>query len=164
MKMKTIMKRIFPDTLDNRFSGHKISLYVFYLLTALTLWRSQHHLFAADGGAQSIATIPLDTFTEAGAQAVIGVFGLWGLSQLIIGIIYLIVSLKYRAMIPMMYLLMMAEYIVRATYFPVFKQIPTTGTAPGAAGNVPLVIISAVMLAFSIIEPLNKTTGERGHE
>jgi len=151
--MKTIIKHIFPKTLNNDYKGYKIAIYVFFALTALTLWRSQHHLFAADGGAQSIATIPLDTFTTSGAAAVIGVFGLWGLSQLIIGMIYLIVSLRYRAMIPLMYLLMFVEYFVRTVYFPLAKPIPTVGTAPGAIGNLPLMIIALVMLGFSVVTP-----------
>ena len=153
MKMISMIKLIFPDVFNNQFKGHKIAVYVFYIITAFTLWRSQHHLLAADGGAQSIATIPLDSFTEAGAQAVVGAFSLWGLSQLFVGVIYLIVSLRYRSMIPLRYLLMMFEYVVRANYFPIYKQIPTTGTAPGAAGNLPLIIISVVMLFLSIHSP-----------
>ena len=151
--MKTIIERIFPKELNNDYKGYKFVLYVFFALTVLTLWRSQHHLFSADGGAQTIATIPLDTFTTSGAAAVIGVFGLWGLSQLIIGMIYLIVSLRYRAMIPLMYLLMFVEYFVRTVYFPLAKPIPTAGTAPGATGNLPLMIIAFVMLGFSVITP-----------
>ena len=151
--MRKIIERIFPKNLNNNYKGYKIALYVFYALTALTLWRSQHHLFAPDGGAQSIATIPLDTFTTSGAAAVVGVFGLWGLSQLIIGMIYLIVSLRYRAMIPLMYLLMFVEYFVRTVYFPLAKPIPTAGTAPGATGNLPLMIIAFIMLVLSVIPP-----------
>lgn len=162
MKMISMIKLIFPDVLNNQYKGHKIAVYAFYILTAFTLWRSQHHLFAADGGAQSIATIPLDSFTEAGAQAVVGAFGLWGLSQLIVGFIYLIVSLKYRSMIPLMYLLMIFEYVVRATYFPVYKQIPTAATAPGAAWNLPLIIISAIMLFLSIRSPKKSRVEEKG--
>ena len=151
--MRKIIERIFPKNLNNNYKGYKIALYVFYALTALTLWRSQHHLFAPDGGAQSIATIPLDTFTTSGAAAVVGVFGLWGLSQLIISIVYLIVSLRYRAMIPLMYLLMFVEYFVRTVYFPLVKPIPTVGTAPGATGNLPLMIVALVMLGLSVITP-----------
>ncbi len=43
-------------------------------------------MFAPDGGAQSIATIPLDSYTANGADTVILIFSYWGLSQLIIGI------------------------------------------------------------------------------
>ena len=152
--MKTILLRLFPKTITNDDTGNKIALYFFYVLTGFTLWRSQHHLLAADGGAQSIATIPLDTFSDAAAAAVIGVFGLWGLSQLIIGILYLVVAIRYRALVPLMYLLMVVEYGVRAIYFPIAKPIPTAGTAPGAAGNVPLMLIALVMLVVSLL-PVN---------
>lgn len=151
-----IVNRILPHNLNNDYLGYDIAKFVFYILTAITLWRSQHHLFSPDGGAQSIATIPLDTFTSNGAAAVIGVFGLWGLSQLIIGILYLLTALRYRAMIPLMYLLMCIEYCVRAFYFPVFKPIPTVGTAPGDLGNLPMIVISITMLILSIMSPKKK--------
>ena len=38
--MRKIIERIFPKNLNNNYKGHKIALYVFYALTALTLWRS----------------------------------------------------------------------------------------------------------------------------
>lgn len=151
-----IINRILPQNINNSYLGYDLAKYVFYFLTSITLWRSQHHLFSPDGGAQSIATIPLDTFTSNGAAAVIGVFGLWGLSQLIIGILYLLTSLKYRALIPLMYLLMCVEYCVRAFYFPIFKPIPTAGTAPGALGNMPLIVISLTMLVLSLLTPKKK--------
>ncbi len=151
--LKKLMNKLLPRNINNNYTGYKFAKYFFYALTALTLWRSQHHLFAADGGAQSIATIPLDTFTKAGAATVIGIFSLWGLSQLIIGILYLITSLRYRSMIPLMYLLMFVEYLVRATYIPAFKPITTVGTAPGAVGNIPLIVLSLIMLIFSLLTP-----------
>ena len=149
--MKDIIKLIFPKQYNNQIVGSKIALYAFYMLTAVTLWRSQHHLFAADGGAQTIATVPLDTFTTAGAQAVIGVFGLWGLSQLIIGLVYLLVALRYRAMVPLMYVLLIVEYSFRAFYFPVSKAIPTAGTAPGALINIPFILFAITMLTLIVV-------------
>jgi len=151
IKMKKIIRIIFPKQIDNNFKGYKIALYAFYALTAITLWRSQHHLFAPDGGAQTIASIPLDTFTLTGSQAVIGVFGLWGLSQLVIGLLYLLVAFRYRAMVPLMYLFMIVEYSFRAFYFPMSKPIPTAGTAPGAVINLPFVLFSVVMLILIIV-------------
>ena len=51
-------------------------------LTLITLGRSPIHMFKYDGGAQSIATIPLDTFTPGGSAAVVLIFALWGLSAI----------------------------------------------------------------------------------
>jgi hypothetical protein len=148
--IKAILGSLFPRRITNEFPGFRIALWAFYLFTALTLWRSQHHLFADDGGAQSIASIPLDNYSDTAAATIIGVFALWGLSQLVIGLIYLVAAIRYRSMIPMLYLLSLVEYLVRAFYIPAYKQIETAGTAPGAVGNLPLAIFSFVMLVLSL--------------
>ncbi len=148
--IKTALSNLFPRHITNEFSGVRIALWGFYLLTAITLWRSQHHIFSPDGGAQSIATIPLEKYSDAAASTIIGMFALWGLSQLIVGLIYLIAAIRYRSMIPILYLLSVFEYIMRATYIPAYKSIETAGTAPGAIGNLPLIIFSFTMLVLSL--------------
>jgi len=106
-------------------------------------------MFVPDGGAQSIATIPLDTFSTKGADVVIMVFALWGLSQLIIGIIYGVVLWRYQAFIPLMYLLMILECGMRIV-IGVIKPIETTGTPPGAIGNYIIIPLAIAMLALSL--------------
>jgi len=135
-----MIARVFPKQFDNEFKGFKFSLWIFYGLTALTLWRSQHHMFAPDGGAESIASIPLSAYSAAASDTIIGVFALWGLSQLIIGLIYLVACIRYKSMIPLLYLLAAFEYLVRFAYVGVFKSIETAGTAPGSAINLPFTI------------------------
>lgn len=154
--MKSILMRLLPPEINNDYKGYKIALYIFYLLTIVTLWRSQHHLFAPDGGAQSIATIPLDAFTESGKTTVIGIFSLWGLSQLIIGLMYLITAIRYRSMVPLWYLLMFVEYFTRAAYISAFKPVVTMGTAPGAVANIPVIIVSLIMLVLALMTPREK--------
>lgn len=141
---------LLPKKIDNSFLGHKIALWFFYLLTAIILWRSQHHLFAADGGAQSIAGIPLDTYSVEPSSTIVGVFALWGLSQLIIGLIYLVVCIRYKAFIPFMYLLGIIEYAMRAFYIGSQKSIETVGDAPGALINLPFMLAFTVMLVLAL--------------
>jgi len=154
MKM---LSRLFPKRFDNEFIGYKFSLWVFYGLTALTLWRSQHHLFAPDGGAESIASIPLGSYSSTASDTIVGVFALWGLSQLIIGLIYLIVCIRYKSMIPLLYLLAAVEYFVRWGYIGVYKSIETTGTAPGSVVNLPFAVAFVVLFFFSISESRRKS-------
>ena len=144
-----MLKRVFPASLDNQFPGHKIALYVFFALTALTLWRSQHHLFGHDGGAQSIASIPLHTYSSSAAETVIGIFGLWGLSQLIIGLIYVLAAIRYRSLIPLLYVLFTFEYAMRF-WVGANKTIETAGTAPGSVINLPFMVAGIVLFALSI--------------
>ena len=117
----------------------------------VTIGRSLVHMFLPDGGAQSIATIPLDSFTVDGADAVILIFALWGLSQLLIGFIYGLVLWRYQAFIPSMYLMLIIEYGMRIV-LGAMKPIQTTGTAPGAIGNFIIVPTAIVMLVLSLRE------------
>lgn len=144
------LKRIFPQTLNNQFPGHPVALYAFYALTGLTLWRSQHHIFAPDGGAQSIATIPLETFSQGGATATVFMFALWGASQLGMALIYLLAAIRYKAMIPLLYLLFTFEYALRFA-LPYFKEpIETVGTAPGATANLVFMVLGPILFILSV--------------
>ena len=139
---KTIMN-VLPTEINNNYEGKKIALYLFYLFTIVTVVRSLIHMFAPDGGAQTIATIPLETFTNEGASTVILIFSLWGLSQLIMGLFYVLVCWKYKSLIPLMYLFIFIEYLMRLI-LGILKPIETSGTAPGAIANFilpPLVIV-----------------------
>ncbi len=143
------MNKVLPKTIDNTFNGNKIALWFFYLITIVTIVRSCIHIFKDDGGAESIATIPLDTYTNGGADAVIFIFAYWGLSQLMFGLLQGIVAVKYKRLIPLMYLFLLFEYVARFG-ISLFKSIETTGQAPGGAANYILPLLFVIMFFLSI--------------
>ncbi|MEP0391894.1 MAG: hypothetical protein ABJ205_15150 [Erythrobacter sp.] len=147
--MKHIIERLFPAQFDNNYRGNKIALWLFYPLTALTLWRSQHHITAPDGGAQSIATIPLDTYTQGGAQGIITIFALWGLAQLAMGLVMLLAAVRYKSMVPLLWLSIFLEYGGRKLV-GIYKPLETVGTAPGATAATVLPIVAGVMLVLAL--------------
>jgi len=144
-----MLERLFPTRLNNDYRGSPAAKWAFGFITMLTLGRSLVHIFALDGGAKSIATIPLDTFTQNGAATVVLMFSLWGLSQLLIGILYGVVLWRYQAFIPFMYLLLMVEYSMRI-FLGWYKPIEITGTAPGGVGNYILVPFALLMFILSL--------------
>ena len=141
---------LLPKIVDNQYRGIKLSQYAFLLITAATIVRSLIHVFAPDGGAQSIATIPLTAYPADAAATVILMFSLWGLSQLLMGLIYLGVYVKYKSLIPMMYVLLIFEYVMRIVIGQM-KPIVTTVTAPGSIGNWIMVPVCVVLLILSLI-------------
>ncbi|WP_109354528.1 hypothetical protein [Sphingorhabdus sp. EL138] len=147
-----MIERFLPARFDNVFPGQKIALWAFYVLTAVTLWRSQHHIFAADGGAQSIATIPLDSYSDGAAATIIAIFAQWGLVQLLLGMVMLLAAVRYNSMVPLMWLIVLVEWIGRGLIGQ-FKPVETIGTAPGQVGNMMIPIIALVMLVLSLIPP-----------
>ncbi len=144
-----MINRILPHQFDNQYPGHKVGVWLFVLITIMTIGRSLVHIFAADGGAQSIATIPLDQFTTDGANAVVTMFAFWGQSQLLLGIVFVLVAWRYRSMIPLMYVLILLEYAGRIA-IGLNKPLLTIDTPPGATGNLILIVLSIIGLAISL--------------
>lgn len=145
------LRRLLPNMITNEFDGFRISIFVFALLTAMILVRSCIHIFAVDGGAQSIATIPLDTFSDSGAASVVSLFALWGQSQLLLALVFVVVLVRYRSLIPLCYALLVLEWGGRFA-IGFYKPIETLETAPGEAANLPIAIICLIMLALSLVE------------
>ena len=156
---KLMLEKILPGQVDNAFNGHRLSLVFFYFITLITICRSCVHIFAGDGGAQSIATIPLDAFTQGGAEGVIFLFAQWGIAQLMIGVMYLIVALRYRRLVPLMYIFIFFEWGSRII-LAFFKSIETVSVAPAALVQPILVLVVPVMFYLSIRQI--KTTNNNG--
>ena len=93
------MKKLLPSQADNNYDFNKVIIYIFALLTAVTVGRSLVHVFALDGGANSIASMIVFTGTPDPNAVVYNLFALWGLSQLIMGLMYVIVLIKYKNLI-----------------------------------------------------------------
>ena len=148
MDFQVKLKMIFPEQIDNNFSGHIIAQHIFIFLTLLTLARSLVHMFFTDGGAGSIASFDISV---QGGSNIVSIFYLWGLSQLIIGIIYILVILRYKSLIPLMYILFVFEYVGRllVTYY---KPLETLATPPGEVGNIIFVPLGLIMLYLSLRE------------
>ena len=145
-----MLEKLFPKNVKNVYRGHALAEWILAALTLLTLGRSLIHMFAEDGGAQSIASMPVDTFSGDAGNAVITIFALWGLSQLIIGMLYALVLWRYQSLIPLMYALFSFEYFMRLISSVYSPGLETVNTAPGAIGNILLLPLGQVMLAFSL--------------
>jgi hypothetical protein len=93
--------------------------------------RSCIHLFASDGGAQSIAGI--DTSIEGGNN-IIAIFHQWGAIQLILAILLLVLFFRYPGLTPLILLTLIFDPVLR---FVAGQQmsLTTTGTPPGEALN-----------------------------
>ena len=144
-----MFERLVPAHLDNVYRGAPIAKWILAALVVLTVARSLAHVFLPDGGAQSIATIPLERFTANGAAAIIHIFALWGLSQLLFGLLYVVVLWRYQALVPLMWLFILIEYSGRLLLASA-KPFQVTGTAPGGVGNYILVPLALAMLFLSL--------------
>jgi hypothetical protein len=126
-----MLSRIFPKQFDNHFRGNQLALWIFALITFMHTAISISSIFRPDGGAQSADGIPLDTFSPAAAQAVIGVGGLLDVAILLLCVFFILALIRYRSMIPLMYVVLVTQWVARKGVARI-KPIPRMpGTATG---------------------------------
>jgi len=128
--MKLDIKKVFPEN-PSKFEGFRIIRLIAALYMSVMVARSCIHLFAPDGGAQSIAGI--DTSVEGGDN-LIAIFHQWGAIQLILAILLLVLFFRYPGLTPLILLTLAFDPVLR---FVAGQQmsLTTTGTPPGEALN-----------------------------
>ena len=144
--MVKIFETLLPAKIDNVVRGTKIPLYVFALYAIVSTVRSCIHLLSPDGGAGTIAGMDLSV---AGADGIIFAFALWGSSQLLFALIQLLVVVRYKSLVPLMYLMLMLEVLLRE-FVGATKPVTFAHTPPGAIGNQLVLPLAALMLVLSL--------------
>jgi hypothetical protein len=141
----------FPNKLNLQSMYVRLSFVLIFVFTLVGIVRSLLHIFLPDGGAQVIATIPLDSFSKEAKAVVIGMFALWGLSQLLSSLIYVYILLKKKQCLPFAWFLLLIEYASR-WLIGQFKPFETVQTAPGAIGNYLFMFLSVAMLVWYVVD------------
>ncbi len=148
--MKTTVT-LFANTINKKSLYFQISLGLIWVFTLVGITRSLLHIFLPDGGAQLIATIPLDSYSVEAQQVIIGMFAFWGLSQLLSSLVYVYILLKRKEWLPFAWLLLLIEYASR-WMIGHFKPFETVSTAPGAIGNYVFIVLSLAMLIWYAVD------------
>ena len=128
--MKLDIKKIFPNN-PSRFEGFRLIRLIAVLYMLVMVGRSCIHLFAPDGGAQSIAGI--DTSVEGGDN-IIAIFHQWGAIQLILAVLLLVLFFRYPGLTPLILLTLALDPVLRFVAGQMMS-LTTTGTPPGEALN-----------------------------
>jgi hypothetical protein len=144
--VKNLFEILLPPKVDNTLRGIKFPFYVFAIYAIISTVRSCIHLLAPDGGAGSIAGMDLSV---GGAGGIIFAFALWGSSQLLFALIQLLVAFRYRSLVPLMYLMLILEVLLRELV-GYMKPVTFTHTPPGAIGNQLILPLAVVMLVLSL--------------
>ena len=128
--MKFDINKVFPKN-PSRYEGFRIIRLIALLYMLVMVVRSCIHLFAPDGGAQSIAGI--DTSVEGGDN-IIAIFHQWGAIQLILAVLLLVMFFRYAGLTPLVLLTLALDPVLR---FVAGQQmsLTTIGTPPGEALN-----------------------------
>jgi len=108
-----MLDRIFPKQADNTYRGHRLALWLLVLIVLLKLAMSYGILFDTRHVIQTADSIALDSFDAPAQDAVVLIFRLLGVSHLLLALLGVVVLLRYRALIPFFYVVLLIEQIAR---------------------------------------------------
>jgi len=144
-----MLNQLLPRHVDNTYHGYKLALWIFAVLVLMKVAISLNSIFNGYSVATSADGIPLDTFPSGAARTVVSLFAAWGLAQLIICLLCIVVLARYRSLVPFMFALVLLEHLSRRLIFLVMP-IVRTGTPPGFFVNLVLLALMVVGLALSL--------------
>jgi len=144
--MNNVLSLLFPDKADNTLRGWKLPLYVLLLIALIGTVRSFIHILSPDGGAGSIAGMNL---AVTGAHEVIFAFALWGAEQLVYALIQWLVILRYRSLVPFMWVVQFFETILRMLVGRI-KPVTFAHTPPGAYQNYIYLVLAVMMVGLTL--------------
>ena len=146
-----MLGRIFPKQFDNTYRGHWLAIWIFVPVVLVKLIMSVNvaGLNPLISNVEIVKTadrIPLDTFGPEAASLVVFLFASWALGLLLFSLLALAALIRYRAMIPLMNLVLSIEQIgrkglllinpiVRAVEHPHVGAVATEGISAGVLIN-----------------------------
>ena len=145
--MKFDIKELLPKD-PAKFEGVRAVRIVTAIYLLVMVVRSCIHLFAADGGAQSIAGI--DTSVEGGDN-IIAIFHQWGAIQLILAMLLFVLFLRYPGFTPLILLTLALDPVMRFIAGQMMS-VTSTGTPPGEALNGASFFLLALLFIASLIK------------
>ncbi len=152
-----MLSRLFPPAVESR---HKTSLPAIALLSLLVLVKMAQGISVAGlnpwkSGRSILETVdgvPLSTFPAEASDHLIFLFAVWGLCVFIICLFGLIALLRYRALVPLAFLLLLFEQLGRKLLAGAYLHRPflSAQLTPAALINWGFLAAIAIGLILSV--------------
>jgi hypothetical protein len=153
-----MLTRLLPRQIDNDFQGWRLAIWLLVPLALAKLLQGANvaGLFGPGNSRQileGVDKVPLGAFPAEAASHLVFLFAAWGLGVFILGLLAIVVLLRYRAMIPLVYLLLLIEQLGRKALSTIHLGRPFVSLAPSAGNLVNwgflLVIVAGFLLSLS---------------
>ena len=145
--MNLSIKQLLPREVS-RFKGFLAVRVMTALFLLLVIARSCIHLFAEDGGAQSIAGIDISV---VGGDNIIAIFHQWGAIQLLLGALLSLLFFRYPGFTPLILLTLTMDPVLRAIAGAMLP-LTTEGTPPGESLNWVAFFVLSLLFIASLVE------------
>ena len=144
-----MLNHLLPKQISNDYRGDPKALWLFGAVVLMKLGIGFGTMLNGRDAAATADGIDLASFSPLGQDAFVSLFAAWGLGQLTINALSVLALVRYRALVPFMFLLLLTEHLARKLIFFVMP-IARTGIAPGLYINIAIVAVMVVGLVLSL--------------
>jgi len=145
--------RLFPRQFDNGYRGHWLGLILFGLLLVLDAAIGTNSILNTYSVATGADGIPLDSFSPSAAREVMLEFALLGMWRLLLVLLGLVALIRYRAMIPFLFLLLLVQQLAGR----VVHALHPTGGDFTAKGTIVVWVMLGVIAAGFVLSLIGKS-------
>jgi hypothetical protein len=143
-----LFERLLPRQIDNLYRGRHLAIWMLIPVVLTRLVMGANSIVNTRFVASGPDAIPLSTYGPAAAQTVIGLFAVLGLSHLLLALQGVVVLVRYRALVPLFYLLLLANAL-GGEAVAALRPIASNAT-PGFGISLSLVLLAATILGFGL--------------
>jgi hypothetical protein len=148
-----MLNRILPKTVDNNFRGWLVAIWLLAFYAFIKFIQGAESLFNTASTATGADGIPLRSLGSAAETTVLDLLAILGLNQLIFSLLLVLVLARYRTLIPLMYVVMLARYLAAQVVDLHFQGLSLSGELPiGFYVNLSLVAILVAGFGFSVVD------------
>jgi hypothetical protein len=141
--------KLLPQTIDNTYRGYKTALWLLGLVTAVRILQSVMMIFNGYSTIKGADGIPLDSYAPEAGQTIMALFAQGSLWRLLFCLLCIIVLVRYRSAVPLMFTLLLLHYLA-ARMLSQFIPLVREGTPPGSIVNLVLLVLMIIGLVLSL--------------
>jgi len=150
-----MLERILPLQIDNNFRGHRFACWLFVPIVLMELAMGTNSMVNTRTVVMAADGIPLDRYAAGGADAIIALFAITGLFRVLLALQGVVVLIRYRAMIPFMYLLFLVLHLGSKVLLQL-HPVARSGVSSAQLGSAFVLAIIGMLLAGFGLSLLNK--------
>jgi hypothetical protein len=146
-----MLDRLFPKQFDNEFRGSPAAIWLFVPIVIMRLLQGVNCVLHPAAIAVSADAIPLARFTPDASATIVLLFALSALSFLLFALQGLVALLRYRSMIPLLYLWVLADALARRALNIIHPTVEAVASGAYPIGfYVNLVLLAAMVVGFAL--------------
>ena len=146
-----MFNRIFPKQIDNNYRGHWLAILIFALLVILRAAMGFNSIVMTHMVATGADGIPLDSYGPACAAVVVLFFKNIGLFFLLLSLLGVVALIRYRAMIPLMYLVLILQLAGSRLLLYLYPIVRTSEMPLGFSVTLTMLAVALIGVVLSLV-------------